>query len=132
MQESITNEHELTFLIDRLSHKLWIDWLIFKSVAPMSRKEVHVQMGERVAVNLVVDLHGPCACRDGCRHSARVPHERGCSNIRKVMQLYGMEFRDKANISWERCSFRHRHPGHLKFRDNVQWHPPPTNRATNS
>jgi hypothetical protein len=50
MQEGITKEHELTFLIDRLSHKLWIDWLIFKSVAPMPRKEVHVQMGDRVAV----------------------------------------------------------------------------------
>jgi hypothetical protein len=85
--------------IDWLSRAKWLDGTALEWVTSVPRKKVHVQVRQRVAMYLIVELDGTRYSTQGRRNAMCVLHERYRLSNGKVVQVNRVHARDQANAS---------------------------------
>ena len=101
-QERVSNFLELSICVHRPRNTFRVNRFTLKTVAAIAWEKVHVQMRQRVSVDLIVHLHRPGRSDEGLGHSLGVPHECGSRCLWKVVQFDGMSARHEAYVTTDR------------------------------
>ncbi len=87
LQDSASYLGKLSGCVNGLSDASGFNGATFKRIARVPWEKMHVQMRQRVAVNLIIQLHGLGSNRQRRRHFARVAHKRFSLSTAQIVQL---------------------------------------------
>lgn len=109
-QKSVADTVEFAGSVDRSLHQPRIDRFTFKLITPVSRKEMHVQVWQRVSMNFVIQLHRTGRGRQCFGYLSCITHKCRGRCLGKIVQFDSVNLRHETHVASDSSRFLHRDP----------------------
>jgi hypothetical protein len=100
-------------------HNARIDRAALKGISNIAGEDVHMEVRDRVAVDLIVQLDGTSGGRNGRRDPTKIPHEGSAFGLRELVDLHGMATQWEPGVAWHRRVLTHHKASYFEFGDGI-------------